>query len=199
MRHIAISMLLAGACTTSTPGTNDTDGAVDTRQDSDPSETGITWRDTASTLPDETASVLDTPIGPTALDGTWTGTFTYLEVGPIGKDPLCPGEVTMHISGDAPRHVSAQWTCTHWEQNTSIGLGYARLDGYTFATLDPADLSRFRLDGAFGARNMQTWEFDSRPMLVDGDTLTLDLDAIVGVGALRSGHKLTASLTREAP
>lgn len=200
MRWFAASALLVGACHSVSPAASDTDGVTeDTRELGSDTDTGITWRDTGSALPDETDSVLDAPIGPTALDGTWVGTFTYTEVGPIGKDPQCIGDVTLTIDGNGPRHVSGHWLCTHWDPNTSLGLGYAKLDGYTFATLDPNDLTRFPLDGAFGARNMQLWEFQRRPMLVVDDTLTLDIDQVTGIGALRAGHKLTASLTRSTP
>ena len=200
MRWMASWALLIGACqhepTTDTGTPGDT---VDTREVGSDTDTGITWKDTGSAVPHETDSVLDAPIGPTALDGTWTGTFTYTEVGPIGKDPQCIGDVTLTIHGDAPRHVSGEWICTHWDPNTPLGLGYAKLNCYTFATLDPTDLTRFPLDGAFGARNMQLWELQRRPMLVVDDTLTLDIDLVTGIGALRAGHKLTATLTRATP
>lgn len=199
MLRMTCLLLLAPACVPTSPSAQDDEAdTVDTRE-VEPADTGITWQDTGEAAVDETDSVLDAPIGVTALDGTWVGTFSFTEVGPLGKDPVCLGDVTMTIRGDAPRHVSAEWLCTQWDPNTTIGPGYAKLTGYTFATLDPADLTRFPLDGAFGARNMTLWEFEKRPMVLDGDALTLTIDQVSGIGALRAGHKLSATLTRETP
>lgn len=153
---------------------------------------------------EDTWTYVDVPIGRTAIDGHWTGTFELTEVVIATENPKCAGVVDLTIDGNGPRHVVATFSCARWDPNISLlpgGLGreYGELFGVGFATLDPDDLSKFRLDVAMAADAMIT--FDAESILVkDADgVFTVDWEYVVGVLGIRTGHKLSASISRATP
>lgn len=201
-------MALLIAC--STGGTTDkaddadTDGA--TTRDTDRGQDSDDVWDTGLLSPGGVDGDTDTPtygdpdIGPTVLDGTWVGTFELRNVVPLfATNPLCVGDVTFSFDGTAYRHGRASFSCTHWDPNFD-GLGgltrYGDLDGIGLATLDPGDLSQVSFDFFLRAPNML--DFDKRGVVatIDGDTLTVDYDAVTGAGTLREGFRLDITATR---
>jgi len=154
------------------------------------------WGDTADPASTPTLSVTDDPIGPTALDGVWLGDLDFTEVFTPGADPHVLGTVTLLISGDAERHVIFRAEARGWDPQVPIGRPYGPLTGIGFATLDPADLTSFRLDLTFGAPQKAIYSKNAvRVRLID-DALTMSLDDVVGVGAFQFGHRITWTATR---
>ncbi len=146
--------------------------------------------------------VVDPNIGATALDGVWKGTLVYLDVWPdllVKEDPRCEGTVELVIDGTADRHVIAEFRCTVWDPNFKLGglpaalAGpYGDLEGIAFASLDPNNLTEFRLDTSIVATNMNP--FTRRVKVTsDGTTLTVNFNG-VSVG---SGQRVTFEATRQ--
>jgi hypothetical protein len=176
----------------------DTDVAVDDTEPPD-SDTAVPWTgdtDLASFTRD-TFPVTDDPIGATALDGTWTGTFDLTEFVPItGGRPHCAGTVQLVIDGNAPRHVVATFAGEPWDPNLGIGRPYGLLTGIGYATLDPGDLTKFVLQAALGATNMATFDANRVRVSVTDDHLVTDYDDVTGIGVIKAGHQLTFDLVR---
>jgi hypothetical protein len=145
--------------------------------------------------------IFDSDIGATALDGTWTGSFVFVDVWPdllVKEDPRCEGTVELVIDGTADRHVMAEMRCDTWDPNFKLGAlpaalagPYGDLEGIGFATLDPADLTEFRLDVSIVATNMSPFTRKVRIRAVD-DTLVMDFDS-VSVG---TGQRVSFTATR---
>ncbi|HMV67405.1 MAG TPA: hypothetical protein PKA64_11190 [Myxococcota bacterium] len=157
--------------------------------------------DTDRAVTEDTWTYLDPAIGRTALDGVWTGTFELTEVVIATENPKCAGVATFTIDGDGPRHVIAQFSCTTWDPNISLlpgGLGrdYGELFGVGFASLTASDLSKFRMDLAMAADAMITFNAEGVLVKDEGGALVIDWEDVVGVLGIRTGHKLSASLTR---
>lgn len=155
-------------------------------------------------LAEDTWTYLDAPIGPTALDGVWAGAFELTEVVIATENPKCFGTMTLTIDGRGPRHVIAEFSCTDWNPNISLlpgGLGreYGELFGVGFGTLNPADLSKFRIDVAMAADAMITFIADDIQVKEEAGTLIIDWEYVLGVLGIRTGHKLSATLSKGTP
>jgi hypothetical protein len=200
-----LPFLLVVGCSYGAPPAADTDtdvvGDDVTGGDSD---TAVPWTGETdlSSFTSDTFPVVDDPIGPTALDGAWAGTFELDEVLPLSnKEPHCAGTVTMTIDGRAPRHVVAEFACPTWDPNlpeTLLYHPYGPVSGIGFATLDPADLSGFVLQAALGATYMATLDANRVKVQVADDHLVGTFDDVKGIGTLKSGRKLTFDLARAA-
>lgn len=200
---LTTSWLLIGCGALRAPDpVDDTDApGVDTIEARPPRDEGDTaWPPFDTGRLDDPGTTLDANIGTTALDGVWAGTFSISETMPfIARDPACIGEVSFVIDGTATRHVQATFTCTNWDPNATLlgfDVGYGDLFGVGFATLDPANLDRFRMDISLGAPRMLPADFLGGLVRVVDDTLTMHIDTVVGIGGLSTGHIVDATLTR---
>jgi hypothetical protein len=159
-------------------------------------DTARVWGDTAADTAAPIEAVTDPPIGTTALDGTWTGSLDFLEVFTPGADPHVTGTVMLVIDGDAERHAVLRASATGWDPQVPLGRAYGELTGIGLGTLDPTDLSTFRMDITFGAPNKAVYtKINARVRAID-DTLTMNIDDVVGIGALQVGHVITWTVTR---
>lgn len=151
----------------------------------------------------DTFTRLDDPIGPTSLDGTWNGTFTFeVAMPPLANNPTCvQGRTTVTISGEAPRHVIAEFDCGQWRPNAPDNALFdplGPLRGVGFATLNPSRLDRFELDLVLGAGGMTAIDESGIVARVNGELLTIEHDGIRSIGPLRSGFNLTLTAERGA-
>jgi hypothetical protein len=203
-------LLLALACPGAPPASQDEADDSSAETDS-PAETDASPSDTFDPpdFGDDDGAAEDTfvdrfpvdpDLGPTSLDGTWTGELTYIDVVPLSpRNPKCIGTVELTISGSADRHVVGVVRCETWDPNFSLGSlpasiagPYGPLDGLLFATLDPTDLTQFRTDTSIVATNMSPFTNRLVFRLSDEGALVLDYDRVV-VGL---GQRISATLTR---
>lgn len=204
MRTVHLLIPLVAACSLGTSSTgddtaDDDDPSVDTADSVGPQDTSIVWDSGEGVFVGDTFELGDDPIDPTSLDGTWTGSFELIEVTPLGTNPKCAGEITLTIDPTAFRHVTARASCDTWDPQSPVGPRYGTLTGIGYGTLDPSNLSVFRMDMGWGARNKQLWDaLDFRVRDVEG-ALVVDVDDVFGIGALRAGHRLTWEVNREDP
>lgn len=203
---LLLPLACSGAPPDSGPDTDDAPAETDS-----PAETDASPSDTFDPpdFGDEDASgddtfadrfPVDADIGPTSLDGTWTGEFTYIDLVPLSpRNPKCIGTVELTISGSADRHVVGVMRCETWDPNFSLGSlpasiagPYGPLDGLLFATLDPADLTQFRTETSIVATNMSPFTNRLVFRLSDEGALVLDYDRVtVGIG-----QRISSTLTR---
>ncbi|MCB9681195.1 MAG: hypothetical protein H6733_06950 [Alphaproteobacteria bacterium] len=200
-------LLVAAACATD-PTTKDadtdSDGVADTDVTAETGETGGLWDvDTDDpVVPAAPFKATDDPIAPTALDGTWRGTFTFVEVALLGRNPRCEGTIVLTVDPTAPRHVVADLACSDWNPNGGgiASRPYRDLFGIAYATLDPANLTPLSLDISVGAPNMSTYSAQGIAVEVDGDTMGFTYEDIERIGPIAFGFKLLdVTLTRDTP
>ncbi|MCB9666338.1 MAG: hypothetical protein H6732_19665 [Alphaproteobacteria bacterium] len=204
MRSILGPVLIAAGCAGAADGPADDttdDGTDDTGGPARRDDTAIDWsRAPGQGDRGEDVSRTDAPIGPTALDGRWTGTFTLTEVIPFGiVNPVCAGTASLVVDGKAARHVIAELACPTWDPKNTLGAPYGPIVGVGFGTLDPAAPVPFRLDLGLGAKNKETVNAEGAVARLDGDLLTVRYDDVFGIGQLKAGHRVVMEVRREVP
>lgn len=193
-----------------TPSSSD-DDEVDEEEDEDTGDTDY-W-DTGG--PDDTDPPVDTgdppnpgsgvcdgpPLGPDPRDGTYVGTFTLVDVVPAMADPVCSSDVEITVDGTQQGQILATLTCTGWDPDLLggfLGGGHGPLNGFLLGTLDPSDTTRGETCVTLSTTASNPLA-DEQGVAVqfDGDTLTIDMDTVSGIGPLKVGQRLNLTATRQ--
>lgn len=215
MRGVVWTVLALTACVTSPEPSEPeaTDEPV-----ADTAETDfVDWPDSGDSDEEDTEEPVDTslpqPIGPTPLDGTWEGTFVFLEVVPGIPNPRCEGTATFTIDGTATSHISGNLLCPEaaWDPNFDFTIAdlipiplpfpipdssYGDLDGLILGQLIPDQWGRSDLVYLEVSAASMTSLSERGRFQFDGDTMTLSFDGVSGFGGFRTGRRLDIEATR---
>lgn len=203
MRSIPL-LLLAIACSGTDPeppaDDTDTDLPLEDTADTD-SQFDERWDTSIDVDPGaDTFQQGDAPIGRTALDGPWHGTFSFTQVLALARDPRCQGTVEFEIDGGAARHVRADLYCPTWNPRPPSVVAqfstWGPLEGLGLATLNPTALDRFELDLSLRADHMAPVELPDLEVVVSGDEMSASFTEINGIGAISFGVRFNMDLVR---
>lgn len=191
------ALLVLLACAKDPPEGGDDGDDTSLGEDTQVVETAVPWPTDAGGDPPliDTFPLTDDPIGPTAIDGVYEGTFTLRVWTGVPPEAICRGTLTATVDGDADRHVIADFECPTWTRGPSLGPAYGPLVGVGFATLDPDDLASFRMDLTFTARSLDRTNLENLRVTVADGGLTASREDTVGFGDFKVGPGLTLDAT----